>query len=91
MRSHHQGLLTCDYFNSPNDDIASANEFRESTSISGHATDEDQMIDDLFNFDQNNEDIEVAPMVALAPVHENPSSRLLRVAFIFTYHYYSMS
>ena len=44
------------------------------------------MIDDLFNFDQNNEDIEVAPMVALAPVHENPSSRLLRVAFIFTHH-----
>ena len=80
MRSHHQGLLTCSYFKSPYDDIASADEFRESTSISGHATDEDQMIDDLFNFDQNNEDIEVAP------VHENPSSRFLRVAFIFTHH-----
>ena len=48
----------------------SVHEFRETTPVLGHANDDERMIDELFNFDQDNE------AITIAPVHETPSSRL---------------
>ena len=47
----------------------SVHEFRETTPVLGHANDDERMIDELFNFDQDNE------AITIAPVHETPSSR----------------
>ena len=58
-----------------NDNVDSVDEFRETTPVLGHATDDERMIDELFNLDQTNE------AITIAPVHETPSSRL-RVAYI---------
>ena len=75
-------FFTYGYFNFHNDNIASANDFRGRMSILGHSTDDQQMLDDLFNFDQNNEEIRIAP------VHETPSSRLFTCGFysFLTFH-----
>ena len=53
----------------------SVHEFRVTTPVHGHATDDERMIDELFNFDQTNE------AITIAPVHETPSSRLLTCGF----------
>ena len=58
-----------------NDNVDSVDEFRETTPVLGHATDDERMIDELFNFDQTNE------AITIAPVHETPSSRLFTCGF----------
>ena len=58
----------------------SVHEFRETTPVPspvlGHANDDERMIDELFNFDQDNE------AITIAPVHETPSTRLLTCVWL---------
>ena len=61
--------------NDGNGDSDSVHEFRETTPVLGHATDDERMIDELFNFDETNE------AISIAPVHETPSSRLFTCGF----------
>ena len=59
-----------------NDKIDSANESRGPTSVLGQANNDIQMIDDLFNFNESNEAIWVAPV---QETHDIPSSRFINM------------
>ena len=57
-----------------NDKIDGPDASNGTTSVLGKAPDDSQMIDELFNFDESNEAIRVAPV---QETHETPSARFL--------------